>query len=492
MLESCAAVFLLLSILRPVFKGLWDLKGLALLPLLSLGILAGIFPAYGFRPECIPLLVFAFFLVMMNFGAFFSLFTGLQNEDYRERGPVFTLACLAVFGFFAWAAWEYSPPLDMELDSGAESLALLDGARKEELWVRFYAPAVEGPRPLILVIPPVSGSIPVIDAVCGALRDKGWAVLTYSRPGFDSPALAENGTFRRLSLSGLYRLFRALVWGRTDAAANADGITLEEGRRQDVEFLLKELSRNALLRERLAGAGEDGIFLAGYGAGGAALTGLAASSEWIAENRVKAIIAIESPILSSLETETPPSRTGGPFAALFPVKITGIGAVPRPEIPVLFIVSDRLLSERAARYETILKTAQSSTAPVLVAALFGAGPFDYSDSPRLYPAFRFLFPGEQKEAAREAFEYPLFTASLISNFAALVLDPAGADKTAGPGEAAAAGSAPAGPAAGEPAPETEEGGVPRGGKPQKTALSGVYLEPGGIWNLGDVRSILQP
>jgi hypothetical protein len=251
-LEALAAVFLLLSVLRPVLKGLWALDGIVLLPVLALGIIIGIFPAYGFRPECIPLLVFAVFLNIVNFAGFCSLFTKVQNDDYRDKGLLFTVICLALFGFSVWIVWKYSPPMDFELNE-TETLVLEDRSRNEELWLRIYIPesAPDALRPLVVLVPPAAGSVTVIDAVCAGLRDKGFTVLSYSRPGFDSPAVDGYGSQKRLVLSELYRLGNVLIRGLVNAAANEDGKVLEESRKKDIVFLLRELSQNKALCENI-------------------------------------------------------------------------------------------------------------------------------------------------------------------------------------------------------------------------------------------------
>ncbi|MDR0587253.1 MAG: hypothetical protein LBG26_08445 [Treponema sp.] len=489
-LEICAAAFLFLPIIRPVFKVLWNLDGLVLLPVLSLGILIGIFPVYGFRPECVPLLVFALFTNMANFGSVLSIFSQLHNDDYRDRGLLYTAASLAVFGFVLWIALYYSPSSDMILYEKAQTMPLRDRNRNEDLWLRIYAPepgvSPQTLRPLLLLVPPAAGSVAVTEAVCTGLLEKGFTVLSYSRPGFDSPAVSESGAYKRLSLSGLFRLGNALCRGLTDMGANAAGRELEESRGEDVEFLLVELSQNKTLRDTLSGVDKNCVFLAGYGAGGAALAGLSAAPDFAARfSQVKGIIALESPLYSSIEGDPPPPSpppaenpviaffqgAGFFFQNLAPRKVTGVGAVPQPQIPVMFVVSDRVIQERAGRYETILKTLYSARGPVILAFLSGAGPFDYSDSPRLYPLYSFLFRGGKTGRIREAPEYPDITAALMANFAAFIMESTDSENS----------------------PENSTGvWGPAVSPPKKTVLLDVGLETGGVWNLPDSRFILQP
>jgi hypothetical protein len=479
-LEACAALFLLLSILRPVFKGLWGLSGIALMPLLALGIIVGLFPVYGFRPECVPLFFFVVYMTIIDFSAAGALFSRIQSDDYRDRRPVTIVVNVVLFGFAVWTAVYFGPPLDVSPYSAgtlyfqttadgnvspADAITLRDRSRGAELWLRVFVPAPETAggaekaalRPLLALIPPVAGSVQVTNAVCAALGERGFTVLTYSRPGFDSPAVAENGEIRRLSLPGLYRLAGTLIRGLGSTTANSSALSLEDGRKQDIVFLLEELSRNQSLRDSLPSTDLDCVFLAGYGAGGAALTVLSAAPDFTEKySRIKGIIAVESPVFSDENV--------------------------RPALPALFIVSDRITRERGGRYKAILKTVKASRAPALTAALSGAGPFDYSDSPRLYPVYSFLFRGAKTEVKRDAAEFPVLTASLMANFAAFIM--AQPDETPPPEQQAAAPEAGA-----ENAPaETAPSALP----PVKTALSGVYLETGGGWNLGDSRIILQP
>jgi hypothetical protein len=473
-----AAFFLFLSIIRPLVRGLWKLDGLAACPLLAFGIMAGIFPAYGFRPECIPLLVFALFLIFANLPDLSALFYGLQSDSYRDRGLLFILTSGVVFACTLWVTLYFAPPVDMELFyESVETIQLQDSRRAAEFNVRIYGAgesSVSADRPLLILAPPVAGSLPVIDAVCSALGERGFTVITYSRPGFDSPAVDSSGMPVRLFLPGLYRLINALCRGLSDVAANAGGRDLEAGRRLDIEFLLRELTANKALRDKLSGTDKNCIFLAGYGAGGAALTVLAGRDDFAAAYpQIRGIIAVESPLLSSLEGDAPPpppsdnpvsafTRQAGDFAGNFiPKKITHIGTIPRPLLPILFILSDRVIQNRSGRYETILRTLGAARNTALLAAVPGAGPFDYSDSPRYYPIYSTLFRGAVHREDQAA--GPDITAALMTNFAALIL---GATRA---GEAS-------------------------GNTPLVTAVldSSIHVETGGVWQIPGGRTILQP
>ena len=508
-LEYLAGFLLFLSIVRPFIRGLWKLPGLTVFPFLALAIIAGIFPAYGFRPECIPLLLFAIFLVIANLADFLALFIGLQSESYRDRGLLFTLCSAAAFAFTVWIMVYYAPPMDAELKTeGIKTIFLHEG----ELHVRIYnkiaqtesvIESINRPegaytapeRPLLVLLPPAAGSFLVSDDVCSALGDRGFTVLSFSRIHFDSPFFDQNGQPVRLSISGLFRLGNALIRGLRNTSANAGGRELEEVRKQDIAYILNELPVNKTLHNLLANTDKNTIFLAGYGAGGAALTVLAGSDNFIARYpQIRGIISIEAPLLSSLEGDAlpdPPPPASDPVSAfyqqikeyaigLIPRNITHVSEIPRPGLPVFFILSDRVINEKEGRYLTILRTLRTSRNTAVLAAVPGAGPFDYSGSPRHYPLLSFLFRGaKQPEEQRN---WPDVTASLIANFAALILESeAAAGINSGDADGLAAG------------PEISGETIPFRAPLAKTSMNRtIYLEQGGVWNIPDVRTILDP
>jgi hypothetical protein len=448
-LELLIAFFLLLPLVRPFFKRLWRLDGLTALPLLALGVGLGIFPAYGIRPECLFLIGYDIFFNIANLPALGMVLGRLKNDDFRDRGIMRTAFLVALLAAVTALAVCFAPPRDMGMTgSGIRSVTVRDGERNVELFLRVYEPPPEagitGKRPLMILVPPAMGSLLAVDQVCGAISRRGFVTLAYSRRGLDAPALRTDGKKRLLSPLGMWRLLRAIFQGTRWAQANALGRGLEEERKQDLAFLLSSLGRREAAGPMgaLLGSAADRniIFIAGYGAGGAAATILGAEPGFAARHpAVRGIISLESPILSALEQD-PPKRPaakrdesgwlrfflmdlGAKIAGLGPKRVRGFDRLPQMEVPSLFILSDRALSysrRRQQRYLSVLETYHRAVKPAALVMVPGAGPLDYSDVPEKYPLLSRLFPGDAPPLwARE--EYPEGTAGLIANFCGALL-----------------------------------------------------------------------
>jgi dienelactone hydrolase len=446
-LELLIVLLLALFLLRSFIKGLWPLEGLTLLPAFALAITMALFPAYGIRPECLPLLVYGVVLNCFNIPSFLAILGRLKNDDFLDCSPLRSGIFLGLLVITGAIALYFAPADTMDLRSrDITSAVLRDEGRDVEFWLRIYGgpekAATQGTRPLLILLPPAAFSISAVDDVCAALAEKGFTVLAYSRRGVDAPAFDETGRRRWLSPARSIRLLQAIANGTRTAAANARGRFWEEERGRDLRFLLSALQRNPDMLSLLPpDTARNRIFLVGYGAGGAAVTVLGGDLDFMARNpAIQGLISIEGPVLSILQKESPrqytlsQKETGwvpyirGHFTAalanLGPVKITGIesGSLKAPAVPVLYIVSDRVMKAkyRDGRYSTIVESFRIGPTPALIAAVPGASPLDYSDLPVKYPLLKFLIPGEGKPVwAGE--EYPRNTAALIANFAVLVL-----------------------------------------------------------------------
>jgi hypothetical protein len=476
--ELVSSLFILVFLVRPLFKGLWPLDGIAWFPVLALAAVMVIFPAYGFRPECIPLLINHGFIALMNLS---PLFVGAgRNTAFHERGALFTapaLICLfMVTGAALWfAPWDRSPV-------NARQLVVWDqeASKNYTLYIFDEPPAAaadsgngasSGLRPVIFVAPPDFGQVNAVDGLCAALGNRGFAVISYTCQGRNTP-------WR------LIQLWQSFSRGTVQKKANDQGRALEAERRKEIEFLLPYIRGN--LAALAPNADGNSFFLVGWDSGGAALAAIASSGGSgpgasggvggrFAEQAAAygALVVVESRFYASWEAGPQPEPvSGGPqplsralaavrnwFARLQPEKTGGLGAIPQPKIPVLYLVSGRALENNAAAgdYAALLAAFYNAPGPAALAALETAGPLDYTDFPMEYPLYTALFRGRGAgESMGIRRDLSGDAAALIARFCRLVA--AGTAGTNGTNGAAGAG----------------------------TVSSGLYLDTR-YWNFGDLR-----
>jgi hypothetical protein len=482
-LEGLSAFLIVLPLLRPFFTKLKNLDGLVFLLPLSLGIIIAIFPAYGFRPECIPLLFYTFFLTLMYIPSIFAILREVSSDIIPEKGPIFAVITIILLVPITGIALFFAPLRETGLaDSGVDIRKVQNPTEKTEFMLRIYGagdnPAPGSvPKPLMLLVPPIAGSVFAVDQVCQALGERGFTVISYSRSKFDSPYLGEDGGKHGVSIASVFRFFRIHAWGLEFLPDNTSGRVLEEERIRDIRFLLSYIQQDRRRDTVFSGVDTNNIFIAGYGIGGGALIQLTASPGFNRANPgVKGIIAIESPVFSAFVGDLPLrspaagdgswfrslwAKIGGWFSQWKPLRITGLGTVPCPEVPALYMVSDKALEPRRrdGRYAALFEALYRAEKPAILSAIPGAGPLDYSDIPEKFPLYRILFPGSGR-APWETRGLIEKTTALMTNFAALFLD------------------APL-----EPSP------IPLRREKLEQDIS---LEPNRAWNFPNPRSILEP
>jgi hypothetical protein len=452
-LESLAFFFLLLPIIQPFVIRLRPIDGLVWLPVLALGIIIVMFPAYGFRPECIPLLLYAVFFNIFNVSRILSLVNRVQSNDFSERSRGLTAFLIAILVFVTAVGIYFLPGKEAALISeGVSSVVVYDEEHDNKYFLRIYGQTAtdgrETPqagdggspalRPALLVVPPVTGSVMMTDRLCAALRDGGFTVVSYSRPGFDFPAFDRDGKSWMPPVAVMLDIARSYTRGRASVAANNAGRSLETERQNDIRFLLELVRRNRGVPGYTEVPGNETdwscVFAAGYGAGGSALLSLSGQNA-----ALRGIVVIESEVLSTYrENERPPTPElphdanwfqsfwagiSGWAATVVSGKVAGLGATPNPQTPVCFIVSSRAQNAkyRDGRYAAITQIFHTATAPAILVSVPGAGIPDYSDVPEKYPFYSALFfSWEEKLWPRTG--YIPGTATLIINFAASVME----------------------------------------------------------------------
>jgi hypothetical protein len=428
--EFISSLLLFFFLIRPLVKGLWPLEGLAWFPLLAFGIIAAVFPAYGFRPECVPLLLNQGVSVLANLN---PLFGEARKKTFlrRTRNFPFILLKTAILGILTAFALFFAPLSSPENRDKARIAAVRNEAKAQDYTLYIYeAPGSSSLKnPLLFLAPPDTGSVKALDRLCAALRDRGFSVLSYRRRGFNSPA-------------NFLAWLQSFHWGTVFERANRLGRNLEEKRREDIEFLLPYIRGNNFFL--VPGADPEALILAGWDAGGAALVYLAGEdadvsyaagkTDRIVGGGVRGIVAVESRFWSLWKGEErqslplPPEADwllrGKTFAlnrlrGLAPLRIEGLGTLPRPRFPVLYLASDWAFGfkgDYAAAYALLRESAN----PAAIASFKGAGPLDYTDYPADYPLYSSLFPGRGRTGLLSG-DFTEKTADLIANFSALLL-----------------------------------------------------------------------
>jgi hypothetical protein len=402
-------IFFLISVpaLRPAIKGLFPFSGLVWLQLIALGIVASLFPAYGFRVECVPLVVFTAFLNIATF-----IDNGGRIEGFRKP-KIPPAICILLAVVSTGGALYFSPLLDTALNADAETLLLFDEERRIDFSLRVYGDRTLE-RPLMLVVPPRGGSSGAVDRICTEIERQGFTVVTFEK--------------KALRLGERITLLRAMWEGTVSEKANQWGRAFEDERRSDIVFMLGYL-------EQVFPAPVP-IFLLGYDAGASAAILLASETSF--SPHVKGIIAVESRLWSLYQREVKQRvipedatllqklRLGIAiwFEKLKPKRVDSLVlALPELKVPALFLVADRLTKprQRDGPYLALLQTLYKAAAPVTLLALDGAGTLDYSDYPLTQPLYSDLNRGMEKRVLERG-AYLASTVTLIRDFADSALD----------------------------------------------------------------------
>jgi hypothetical protein len=443
--EIFIILFLALPLLRPFIKKLWPIEGLAWLPLISLGITLGIFPAYGFRFECIPMFIFVLIFNIVNLPILIASIASRHNDSFRDRGPLLIVLALALLGVVAVPMFAFSPivrdgpAIELEPVRTVRMNSIEGPARVfgREYFLRIYG-KVQPNRPLIFLVPPEIGSAASVDLVCTELQGKGYTVVSYSRKGYDAILIDENGRKRLSSPVKLLTYWRVLTRAANFSSANERGKALEAERRLDIIFLL---SRLPSLLDDAKNDNVPPLLLVGYGAGGSALAYLVGESNFTSRyNNILGVVAIESRLWPSYLPDPRsvpeiPDDTGiaRRYLAhvvnfvndLRPLQVSRTGPLPNTDFPLLYVVSGIAMDPHKEQksYQAIFDHIRSVPGPVALAAIEGAGLLDYQDFPLLHPISSFLLPG--LEGAQKS-ENPIGdTASIIGNFGSFLIERAG-------------------------------------------------------------------
>jgi hypothetical protein len=445
LLELLIFFLLALPFVRPFVKKLWPLHGMVWLEVIALFTVICLFPGYGFRPECIPLLLAAIFLNIVNFCEFAKLSNNNLSFHNPRISPVITIGIALIT---TGIALYFSPLQDTSLNADVKTVTLEDEYRQTEFVVRIYeniAAQNAAPSGLVLMIPPLQ-SISAIDKVCVEIAKRGFMVITYSKPQ---------------PLWEKFKALYALKNGTVSETANRIGRLFEDDRLEDIEFLLSQIDR---IGQSASLTFTDKLVLAGYDAGGSGAIMLS-SSEAFAENNpaVKGIIAIEGRLWSlyrrdknseeasindrerqSAEPlpEQPDTEDTLRLDILslqkiqkiwhittkwvknrLPKKTNIVSPAPHMQIPALLLTSDRITDpvQRDGPYVALLSTLHNAVSPAMLLAVRGAGPLDYTDYPITQPLYSALIRGKERRLWTRG-EYVSNTAEIIADFASSLFE----------------------------------------------------------------------
>jgi len=491
---ALAALFLAIPLLRTFIGRLRALEGVAWLPFVALCILAGIFPAYGFRIEIIPLLAFALLFNLSSLLSFVAAKASRPTDSFEEERPFRAIAAMALLAAATVPMFAFAPQVytRQARDAGpTASLAVPGGLPGADYVLRIYGPALAS-RPIVFLVPPEIGSAASVELVSESLQEKGFTVVTYFRRDRDTFLIDENGR-RRAFPARLMRHWRASRRAADFASANARGRALESERRADVEFLLPRLP--ALL-------GAEGpealppILFVGYGAGGSALALMAGEDGFLAQHSdALGVIAVGSRLWSSYVSELraiEPLTDAGAMARLRTnianwldgrraLRVSRDGPLPAAGLPTLYLVSGRALDggrRQRSAYQAVFDALRYGYGQIALAAIEGAGPLDYQDYPLTQPALSFFLRGAR--GAERSADPIGDTAGIIGNFASFLLErrQAGQDGPGlnGPPEGHAAdGAGPPG-GAGAAVAAADDGDA-EGAEQEAPASQGITIPP---------------
>jgi hypothetical protein len=413
-LETVIAGLLAIYIVRPFVRKFRDVDGLFAMPAISFLLAVAAVPAFGFRPELLPLSLFAFFAFLSSLPRLADVARRLRTDDYGESSPAAATALLLTLCVFFAFAFVFTPREGRETRPDAEgaSFAVVDEGRGVRLVLTVEgvrSGAFPEPGPAVVFSPPVLGSAGIFGGFREALVSRGFTVVTCVRPGLDAPALDEEGRLRLPTRAFLFDALAALAFGDELAFAAEAGSRLEQERLEDLRFAVAYVRSRALDGDARFGAVDAArLSVAGYGAGGAAAALFAAEAD---PAEVRSVAAMEAPIHSyftfgTAEDEIPRTGLARYFRGVeraFRIRtaqgsVRGERPAAAPRVPVLVLAADWIgdarLRER--RYGTLIGLFGSSPGPSAIASAAGAGPLDYSDIPLDYPVYAFFARGADR------------------------------------------------------------------------------------------------
>ncbi|MDR2510216.1 MAG: hypothetical protein LBC77_06190 [Spirochaetaceae bacterium] len=376
-LEILIAFFLFMPLCRPYLKSFAMIDGFAWFPPIALLCTAALFPAFGMRPECLPLLVYAVICNIINTRSLSASISKLRYSADAERSPVYFVIMLICLVAAVGIAVYFLPYAEARLVDTAREFRVISASNQNEYTVRVYdVQEGSGSRddvPFVLVVPPAAGSIQAVDKVCGALSKEGVTAASFSRLGFDIPAVSVSGRGVYPKPEMLFKFFTSIA-GKKNARMIESGAYFENERIVDIEYI------TGLLK---AEYGARPFFIVGYGAGGSALALLASSVPFVsAHPMLRGGVMVESRLNSLYDSSGAVKQ-----------------ALPETLIPLASVsaLADEDM-EGGAYYAALYAFIKQNEDLVTRISFPGIGRADFSDVPEKYPVIAALLHGKGKRA----------------------------------------------------------------------------------------------
>jgi len=427
-LEFIVGALLFVSVARPFFRLFRGIDGINVLPGVALLLCVASVPAFGFRPELLPLFLIALGATFFSLPRLADIVRGLRVDDYGERSlPAAVLKALALIICVGFAI-RFQPDPAAGADASAaftEGLTAVDGSRGAAVRLRILRPESgdEDARfPVVVVAPPILGSMGMVDAFAGALAGRGNFVVVLSRPGVDVPAVDSSGGFALPRADAAFGAVSSLFWGHRWKFAADRGAALEAERLADLSFAAAYATAAAERGERaFSRADPSNLALVGFGAGGSAALYAASGPD---AGKYRAAVAIEPALLSLRSVRADGTADVSGVARLRArlgierVALPGASeGIPSASIPVLMLLSDRIqdVRFRDGRYAGAIRVLRAADGTGVIASFRGAGPAAYSDVPSEHPVYGFFSPPYEREE-RDAGYYAERAAEAVAVF----------------------------------------------------------------------------
>ncbi|MDR3325422.1 MAG: hypothetical protein LBS82_05520 [Spirochaetaceae bacterium] len=323
-LEIVIAFFLFMPWTQAAVKEFRPAGGFARFPPIALFCVVALFPAYGFRPECLPLLILTIVDNILNV----KTLKAKTARPGRRNNPLHLLAALTFIALATIAAVAFLPTADPRSWTEAQQTTLHDKQRNATYYVRTYRdPQAPDDQPLIIVVPPIIGSAAIVDQFCQTLSRRGASVASIARPGLDIPASRANAKKIIPPIADLkdYALGLLPDWpGKTRYSAH-----FEQERAHDIQYILRAYSA-----ENAAGRP---VYLLAYAEAARAAAQLAASKTFLEEN----------PTLRGIVAVRPQPQSAAVSIPVLPIDACAYECTDIPEkYPILTAVARALQSSR--------------------------------------------------------------------------------------------------------------------------------------------------